>query len=573
MKLSFGLLHRKGSACSRLAALVACTLIGWPPCGADDDSVGIAASSGVGAAPGGSAPAAPAAPPDFRTPVSPPSSPAQRAFDGALAQPALPGAPGFEAVRGRLLMRAKGEPTFFVRTPEPEPTTNEVVNHYRSRLASTRYPWDVLEQLLPRFRARPDLGRSVLLRDGYLYAEDPELAFALVSQISAEDLFDDARIWIQRGDRLMRARRQRGRYVYVDGRFEGLPVKLLMFDRLGTGDVPHSPALHRDFRTLAYRLGFDRARILHVTERHLVVELRYAGKLWVPTLLRSDGPHLELAVELGGPKLEAVRAGALARRRAVQALRHAMLLQVQERLPFDEPRHEVGQEDGKLRRSFSYVYREGRDSYRVRADRYPVFDIRGRPLAPQVCIDFLLDTIERASGTWWRNQGEVREVKRGRWSFADFVPRDRLRRAKSFINFAKSHPDLFEAEEIPRKARAMQGDKPRFFGYLAQHADLFQPGDIALIRGPTPWDRRREHYHSFFIYETDPVSGVPIAIAGNAGAPAIWSWESEARRTPERTLRVRIRPSLGLLERVAGPAPRLAPEPPPLVSRQGSSVS
>lgn len=463
-------------------------------------------------------------------------------------------------------MRAKGEPAFFVRTPEPEPTADDVVIQYRRHLASTRYPWDVLERLLPRFRTRPELGRSVLLREGYLYAEDPELAYALVSQVGAEDLFDDPEIWIQRGDRSMRAKRRAGRYVYTDGPFEGQPTKLLMFDRIGVAGAPGAPPLHRDFRELRYRLGFDRARILHVTERDLVANLRYGGTLWVPTWLRSSGAHLELAAELGGPDLDAVRERALKRGRAVQALRHAMLLQAQERLPFDEPRNEVGQEDGKLRRSFNFVYRQGRDSYEVRSDRYPVFDARGRPLAPQVCIDFLLDTFERASGTWWQKRGEVREIKRGRWSFDDFLPRDILRRAQSFIDFADSHPDLFEVEAIPPASRIMQGDKSRFFAFLVENADLFQPGDIALIRGPTPWDSQHEHYHSFFIYETDPVSGVPIAIAGNAGTPAIWSWESEARRTPERTLRFRIRPTLDLLERVTGPAPALPSQPPPLES-------
>lgn len=510
------------------------------------------------------------------TPPEAPTYDARAVYDAALTERLLPGAPEFDARRETLLMRAKGEPAFFVREPSQAGTSsNQVVASYQRRLATTAYPWDVLQQLLPRFRQRPELGREVLLREGYLYTTDPELAFALVSLVEVSHLFGDEHVWVQRGDGLMRATRRSNTYVYDDGTLKGQPVKLLLFDRLGVGDGPSAPALHRDFRSLAYRLGFDRVEMRRVSARRILADLRYGEGLWVPSILRSRGPHLELEWEDAGARerdLQRARTENLARIRATQRLRHAVLQQVEEQLPFDEPRNEVGQEDGILRRSFRFVYGLGRDSFRIRSDRYEVFDRQGRPLPPQVCIDFLLDTIERASGTWWARKGEVRTRHQGRLNFEDYVPRDLLRRTEVFIEFAKAHPELFEVLEIPAEARVLQGYRARFFGRLAQEPELFRPGDMAIIRGPTPWDPRREHYHSFFVYETDPISGVPIAIAGNAGSPAIWSWESEARRTPQRSLRYRIRPSTSLLEQVAGADPPGAPTPPPLVWDDASEV-
>jgi hypothetical protein len=50
------------------------------------------------------------------------------------------------------------------------------------------------------------------------------------------------------------------------------------------------------------------------------------------------------------------------------------------------------------------------------------------------------------------------------------------------------------------------------------------------------------HMHSFFVYETDPMSGMPIVLAGNPGQPVLQTWQFEAFRTPERSIQYRIRP-------------------------------
>src|SRR5688572_12279645 len=167
-------------------------------------------------------------------------------------------------------------------------------------------PWGLLKQLSSVFAANVELGRAVLLSEGYLYAEEPRLAFALVDLVSAQMLFNEKQIWIQRGDRLLHAERTNtGGYAFIDGAERGQRVRLMLFDRIGVGSRP--PALHRDFRELRQRLGFDRARVLHETPEALVVHLRY-GSRWVESLLKAEDAHLELDCELLGDRAEEVRA-------------------------------------------------------------------------------------------------------------------------------------------------------------------------------------------------------------------------------------------------------------------------
>lgn len=500
---------------------------------------------------------------------------AQRRIEAAQKNMNFPGAPGLEQRRAEVLARAKSTPTFFIRTPEYEPASDDI-GHYRHRITSTDFPWTVLEQHLSFFARAPYKGRQSLLREGYLYAEDPKLAYALVSLVQPHHLFDEERIWVHRDSELMHAVREEGRYVFSDGPYEGTPVRLLLFDRIGAGERPESEPLHRDFRELLYREGFEQARVTHIGKDALVAELRY-GNSWIPTLLESNGAALDVVVQAIPPAVAADVAvhkrEALRRIKGVQMLRGAMLAQIEEQLPFDEPVREVDQEDGKLRRSWAWVYSTGQDSYRIRQDRYRVFDPQGRPFVPQVCLDFLLDSFERAAGTWWRPVEEPRGRTIGELDFERYVPRNELRRSDRFVRFAGEHPEWFERWAVPANEWVPMGEKQRFFSYLAEHADEFAPGDMVLVKGKVPWDPKNEHTHAFFVYEVDPITGVPIAVAGNAWIPSVWSWETEARRTPLRSIRHRIRPRPALLEKLIAAGQEAAPSPPPLAPNMERTTS
>jgi hypothetical protein len=492
---------------------------------------------------------------------------ATRLIEEQLGKPNLGGAPEIEKHRAAMVARAKSEPVVFVRTPRAA-EVSPGVQSLRAAFESTDYPWRELKQLRDKFALRPEVLRDILLREGYLYADDPNRAFTLVSQIKPRHLFSEEEIWVQRGQWLMHAKRgEDDDYFFVDGPEEGKKVRLLHFDRVGTGPVPEP--LHRDFRGLRYRLFFDRARIKHLDDHAVVAELRY-GSDWVTTLLESRGAELSMVAEAIPPERAAAIAEARAlqerKARAVSVLRKAMRQMIDEGLPFDEPKTEEGQQDGSLRRHWRWAYLAGRESFKFNEDRYSVFDPSGQPRVPQVCVDFMVDTFERASGSWWRPLGEPRERIAGQLNLKDFVENDQLRRTKGFLAFAEERSEWFDVLNFPKATRVELGYKPRFFRWLEKKADHFEPGDIVFIRGMTPWDEVDEHSHSFFVYESDPLTGVPIAIAGNAGPANLWSWETEARRTPHRDVRNRVRPKLAWLESFLTIDANESLQPPALVS-------
>lgn len=481
-----------------------------------------------------------------------------------LGQPKLPGAPELEANKGTLLLYAKAEPVHFGRRPARSSDATRSAKSYRSMLERTESPWSMLQRLSTVFAANPELARAVLLREGYLYAEEPKLAFALVDLVSAQLLFNEHELWLQRGDRTLRAARSRtGHYVFRDGPEAGERVRLMLFDRLGVGEPP--APLHRDFRELRQRLGFERARLVHETETELVVELRY-GPHWVRSLLEAKGAHLELSCELAGAHTAALaehrgRHGQMAR--VLEPLRAAMRAQVDEGLPFDEPLTEYGQQDGQLRSYWQQAYMARRGAFEFQDDIYYVFDAAGRPRVPQVCIDYIFDTFERAGGSWWRKRGEPPGRTEGRLDLAQLTTLN-LRRANSILDIARAQPQWLELKELEERERVPFKYGEQLARYLTEHADDFVPGDVVVIRGYAPWDKpwmpRVMHMHSFFVYESDPMTGMPIVLAGNPGRPVLQTWQFEAFRTPERSIHYRVRPRLEWLSSFIA-APSALPPP------------
>jgi hypothetical protein len=180
---------------------------------------------------------------------------------------------------------------------------------------------------------------------------------------------------------------------------------------------------------------------------------------------------------------------------------------------------------------------------------------------PQVCIDFIADTFERASGTWWRARGETRERVVGRLDF-DELALENKRSVEQFIAFASAHPDWFEVDLRPDEERIPLRNRQRFFGALFERRLDFREGDIVVVFGLRDDDKL--HYHSFFVYERDPLTAMPTLVAANAGRPRIRTWEGEMQNAPKRSIHARIRPRLGWLEAITTPptvAAQAAPSP------------
>ncbi|MBX3181375.1 MAG: hypothetical protein KIT72_14140 [Polyangiaceae bacterium] len=541
--------------------------------------------------------------------------------------PELPGAPGFERTRSVVLARAKAEPVLFWRTPAEADDGNKEVVTLRQRLKLGPNAGFALHSLYGVVRSRPEIARSLLLREGYLYAEDPELATAMVHVVELHHLFRSPVLYIQRGAEVLRVEKApKGFwYEYASGPERGRRARLFLLDRVAETEAELSRPLHYELRALAYRLGFEELRVKRLTEGAVLAELRY-GDLWVESVLRASGAALELECEAGARReplvsetdqspsaaadsktnqspsaasdikadqspspapvsradesapseapggdvhreeLEAVRA--LIKRRAalMRVKQRAIAQQVEEALPFDEPRTEIGQQDGNLRPAWIWAFNHGWDSYTFNDDGYAVFDASGRPLIPQVCIDFITDTLERTSGTWWTARTDTRQRVRGLLDFNEIGIKNR-RSVQVVADFAYEHPELFDVYELPVEERHPFIFRDRFFGYLHEHRDRFRVGDVVTIHGPR--NNGVVAWHSFFVYETDPITGMPTLVAGNAGKPRIRTWENELRSSPRRSIKHRLRPRLEWLESFITPDPSLAGSVPELSSSPG----
>ncbi len=488
------------------------------------------------------------------------AKPADAALDACRAhiaavesKPPLPGAPAFEKERAEILGRARGQPLLFVSEPEPTPDSELLPAAEKARRELSKLSaWRRVRALRARFRGEPSELRALILRQGYLYSADPIEALALVTLIKIPDLFSRPTIVLQRGGRVVELYRHDGKhpeYRMSDGR----EARLLFGDRLAPTRDALGPTLHRDLLALAHRTGFDRVRVEHIGASALVARLRF-GPSWVRALLVSDGARLSLSC-LDAPAKERRRVQRwqhddTARRLALSRLRAQVSEEIAERLPFDRPRGEdTEDEDGQLRHAWRWAYRTGQRVFHYDDESYPVYDVDGRPHPPQVCVEFVLDSYERAAGTWFAPLGKGPGRVEGRLDFKAFGIENKSG-VLAFERFAEQHPELFEHRRFEGNERIPFRERHRFFSWLLAHADLFRPGDIVAIRGLK--DDKRIHQHALLIEDTDPVTGFPYALADQMSVPRRRTWENIMGPAPRRSLYYLLRPTAALLDALAG---------------------
>jgi hypothetical protein len=484
----------------------------------------------------------------------------------ALASPAA-NAP---ALRAHLLGRTKAVPVLFVSLPEVA-LTDSVATQLRQELEALP-GYQVFGSVVGKVRERPERARAVFLRDGYLYTESPELA-SLFGSLTLSLLFRDPELRIVRGAEELSARRLNdGDYEYTSGAEQGRRAKLLLFDRVVAAGGAVSQSRHVDVRGLAKQLGFDELSVERITTRGLAAQAAY-GDVRAPTLLRVEHGKLALVCEVLGARrglVQAYRAEAARAERVQAQLLGIVKAQVDEGLPFDEPKTEDGQQDGHLRPEWRNAYLRGSSSYEFNGDRYSVFDASGRPRPPQVCIDFVLDTFERASGTWWQRRDFPRQRLLGRLRFEETAIENR-RSVERFIDFARAHGEAFEVYEPPSEQRVPLRNRQEFFSNLYQMRRHFKRGDVVAILGPR--DDEKLHYHSFIIVDADPLSGMPTELAANAGRPRIRSWEGEMSNAPRRSIFARVRPRQLWLESFLSPLTGVSADAPAGVPAGVDAVS
>ena len=404
---------------------------------------------------------------------------------------------------------------------------------------------------------RPAL-RALALREGYLYAETPDDALALATELHLADLFDDDALFLQRGADVVRGMRKRehGHVVYrvADGPREGELLELLFGDRVATELAALAAPLHRDLRGLAEQEGFDRAAVSHATDDALVLDVR-VGALAATALATSDGARLDLACLDAAPEvlasIDAERGRSAPRREGLRRLSAAVGAAIDEALRFDRPEGEkTAERDGQLRPVWLSAYLHGQGAFVHESTTYAVFDPRGRPWPPEVCVDLVLDSFERAAGTWFRPRGEAPGRVAGALDFDDLGIANR-RGVLAFEKFAADHPALFSALRLPDAERVPFGDRSRFFASLVARGDDFRPGDVVAIQG-----RKRDglvHQHAILIERTDPVTGFPYGLADQMKRPRRRTWEGVMAEAPLRSVLYRVRPT----DRILAPGPGL----------------
>lgn len=487
------------------------------------------------------------------------------------AEAALPGAPAFEERRIDLMGRPRGTPLLWRRAPVPDPSMSASSRSALAKIEGASRPLPVIKGIVRRYARSPEVLRGVFLRENYVYSDDPEIALAIVETVRLTHLFREPEIHLLRGaalTRLRRAEKTRAKpegYVYDEGPFRGEAAELLLGDRVAVerADLEKAP-LALDLSGAAAASGLARVRAVHLSETGMVAEVRAPGGPWVTAAFDVEGPGLSLACVDGSPEaLLAHRAAAKAlegQRAALAKIVATVRAEVEEEPPFDEPRDEPDgeQQDGALRREWRRAYTRSLRKFTVGDVSYDVYDAMGRPVPPQVCVDFITDTWERASGTWYRPLPPAPEGERPKPApertigGVDFDQLDLANRRSvaELVSFAKRHEDMFEVLDLPPEGRIPFARRADFFAYLAGRAEDFAPGDVLVIHGLK--DDGRPHYHSVMILEQDPLTGVPVRVAGNAGRPREQTLEGVMARSPKRSIKHRIRPRPAWLSAAIG---------------------
>lgn len=491
----------------------------------------------------------------------------QKKIDAAKAEPALEGAPAYEKVRVHMA-RVRGVPGLWRKSLPRPAKLDEVLdkNDTAPKVATA------LRNLIRKTKQR-EKRRELLLREGYLWDDDVHMALALNEQVSLANLFKDKTIYLQRGvniwelERVPKTRYLKVRYLYREGPLSGKRAEILVGDRVAVNkaELTDDSALMVDLQDLTARYPFDRIKPIHLSANHLVADVRYGPGVWVPSLLTLKGPRAELACQVLTTELAPKRKAFIAERellrKAMVRVRSVIREMVIEEIPFDA---DTGQTMGFLRKEWRRAYDRGWRKFDYEGEIRHVYDKEGHPIPPQVCIDFLTDTWERASGTWFAAAAKVPSKRKGKFKLEPAPERtkggidfDELniknrRSVAKFTKFAQSREDLFDVWALPKDERYPFKERETFFNYLHEKADMFRPGDMITLHGYK--EGGRPHYHSLIVLEQDPITGVIIRVAGNAVFPREQTLEGIMYISPKRSIRHRIRVKEPWLKLVAGQA-------------------
>jgi len=166
-------------------------------------------------------------------------------------------------------------------------------------------------------------------------------------------------------------------------------------------------------------------------------------------------------------------------------------------------------------------------------------------MVPQLCIDFVTDAVQRSQGTWWAAKGEDRLPSN--FNIRDYV---QFRTVRSLLAVGSEKPAVVDVEALATEQVIPYEEKTRFFENLWNLRNQIRDGDVVVIYGLR--DDNQNHFHSFYVRETDPIHGMPTILTANPGFARIQAWHEVMWESPKRSIRHIVRWNPNWLRSPAG---------------------
>jgi hypothetical protein len=435
-----------------------------------------------------------------------------------------------------IVLRAKTLPVFYFA--EPKRTDDKRAKRFSDELADVSGIRKKIRSVRDRYKTDKAFLREVFLSQGYFYEDRVDVAPAVIKEITLPDLFDEPLLYRLRDGEIETLARCESEYCDPNG----IRAALLLNDRVAAQKEALLPLLHVDVSEVRRLTFAQRARAKALENPFAIVELVFPDRDVRPALLEVKGAATEVICIGGNPAtLEASLDRAEAFWKQHERLVEAAERFLSERIMFDEPKDEAEdvQEDGDLRLEWTRAYGRRKKSFTFREVEYPVFDRRGNPTPPQVCVDFIFDAWERAHGTWYQKRKTTPGRTEGTIDFS-LLPELSRRHIASVLEYAELEETPLERYDIPRRQWIPYEKRLRFPKNLARHTDAIREGDALVIHGLREEDME-EHFHTVLVLETDPITGIPTLVADNQGRPRIWSLARAMQTAPKRSIKYRLR--------------------------------
>lgn len=427
-------------------------------------------------------------------------------------------------------------PVVYLRRPESAATNKALA--VRRGLTDRSQPRNAVRAIVDKFKNDRAFLREVFLSEGYLFEDNPEIATAMVQEITLEDLFDAPAIYRLRNNKMQRLVKKEEHYIDEAGD----AAALYLNDRTAVSVEELRSPIHLDIAAVRHTTYAQRILPVVVDTTSAGVQLIFpSGRRYAALLSVSQNTTIVDCI-FGDPLvLRQEQDLAVIFWQRHQRIQEAASLLVAERPLFDEPVDEEAdvQEDGELRLAWKEAYFGRRKKFRFREVEYDVFNRNGKPIPPEVCVDFIIDTWERAFGTWYTGRHATPERSRGEIDFSVLENFSR-RHIASILTFAAQSNTPFDRFDVPRRNWIPFKKERRFVKNLLKLSEYIREGDLLVIHGLRDEDEQ-EHFHTVLVLSTDPQTGIPTLVADNQGRPRLSTLKSAMRAAPRRSIKYRLR--------------------------------